>query len=268
MANFFDKVKDDVVGLEESLLGPDYKYFEYINTPSQLGMSSNGSISTLTKDVAGLIGYVELLSEGGGRASQVSGPLGNKFFLETGAKCNDIATSNLVTRSLYVNNVPDGSIPFISSALGGTNFTTFKGLIPGTLSNLSQINPMQMFGAFMAGTHPDCQAITMETIDVNNVKSQQTAFVTKTDINGMSPCWFTNNTNPVTNAACKEAFTTISDSQEYSNYVKQYNTTHDVTGRKEQKIQTVPNDVVVKLYYSSLSLLVLYIFLKMFQNKK
>ena len=102
MSNFFEKAKADAKALEESLLGPNYKYYEYINTPADMGMSSNGSISTITKDIAGIIGYVTLLSSGGGRASKVAGPLGNKFFLETGAKCTDKATGELVTRSIML----------------------------------------------------------------------------------------------------------------------------------------------------------------------
>jgi hypothetical protein len=296
MANFFDKAKDDAKGLEESLLGPDYKYFNYIKTPAEMGMSSNGSISTITNDIAGLIGYVSLLTSGEGEASKTGGPLGDKFFLETGAKCKDTASGESVTRSLYVNNVPDGSIPFISSGLGDVNFSEFKGLIPGTLSNLSQINPMQIFSAFMGGTTPDCQALTMETIDVNNEKGQKTAFVTNTDIKAMSACWFPDGKNPISGNSCRETFTTMSDAQEYNQYVNNYNkkymqnrgevTDFDTTaydfseygidnddnakakGQKQQyDFSKMPQDPMIKIYYSSLSLLLLYIFYRVFKGR-
>jgi hypothetical protein len=269
MANFFEKVEADASGLEQSLLGPDYKYYQFINTPSEMGMSDSGSISTIENNIAGLIGYVNLLSSGKGEASKTGGPLGNKFFLETGAKCKDVASGESVTRSLYVNNVPDGSIPFISQGLGGVNFTEFKGLIPGTLSNLSQINPMQIFGAFMSGTTPDCQAITMETVDVNGVKGQNTAFVTNNDIQAMSACWFSNNTNPITGTACKEAFSTMSDSQEYNEYINKYNKKYlNKDKQPKQDYSKMHKDPLVKVYYSSLSLLLLYIFYKVFQERK
>ena len=45
-----------------------------------MGMSTKGSISTIAKDVGGLINYVELLVAGGGGASRTSGAMGNKFF--------------------------------------------------------------------------------------------------------------------------------------------------------------------------------------------
>jgi hypothetical protein len=265
MTNFFEKAQADASALEESLLGPNYKYYDFINTPADMGMSSDGSISTITKDIAGIIGYVTLLSSGGGRASKVNGPLGNKFFLETGAKCTDKKSGELATRSIYVNNQPDGSIPFISSGIGDVNFSSFKGLIPGTLSNLSQINPMQMFQAFMSGTNPECQAITMETIDVKNNKSTDTAFVTTNDIKAMSSCWFSDKKNPVSNKTCKETFTTMG----WSGVGRGFESGIDrgLTGVDSRDYGTMPNDVFVKLYYSSLGLLLLYIFMRLFQKK-
>ena len=56
--NFFKEVLDDVKGVEERILGPDYQYWKQIKSPSQMGMSTNGSISTIAKDVGGLINYV------------------------------------------------------------------------------------------------------------------------------------------------------------------------------------------------------------------
>ena len=161
-------------------------------------MSSSGSISALGGDIIGLINYVKLLVEGGGKASKVPGPLGDKFFLKTGAKCTDKATSEKVTRSLYINNIPDGNIPFITSGLGGMKFTELEGLVPGTLSNMANLNPMKLFQAFMIGVYPECQALSMETRDQNNVSSVETAYVTTTDIQGMDPCWFTDKKNPIT----------------------------------------------------------------------
>ena len=70
-------------------------------------------------------------------------------------------------RYIYIDNVPAGNIPFISSGLG-VNFSEFKGLIPGTISNLNAFNPMTMFQSFLSGSKPDCQELTMETIDIYN----------------------------------------------------------------------------------------------------
>ena len=273
-SSFFNNAINNAKELEEAYLGPDYKYYQYIKSPSDMGMSADGSMGTLSKDIAGIINYVTLLSAGGGPASKTGKPLGNKFFLETGATCKNKDSGEIVTRSLYVNNVPDGSIPFISAATG-VQMDDVQGLIPGTLSNLAQINPMQMFGAFMEGGNPECQWINMETIDVNNVRrNDQGGFVTINDIKSMNPKWFPNKKNPVTGT---QGFTTMkdskydetiripSDSSEYKKYIKNYNKQNKKT-RIDYSI--MPNDIYVKLYYTSIGLLLLYIFMKTFRERK
>ena len=245
MSNFFDKALTDVKQLEQELLGPDYSYWQQIYSPTEIGMSAEGTVTALENDIAGLIGYTQLLVTGGGRASKVKGPLGNKFFLETGAKCKDKATGEKVTRSLYINNVPDGSIPFISAGMGGATFTTFEGIIPGSLSNLAHINPMQIFQSFMTGTEPECQSVTLTTINTDNEKSQETKYVTTVDLGSMPACWFPNGANPVTGATCNEVFTNMNGNN----------------GK-------MPDDRLVKIYYSALGLLGLYILFKLFEKKK
>ena len=69
MSNFFQKVLADAKGLEEEVLGPDYNYVNYINSPDDLGMSEHGNIGALTDDVEGLIEYVKVLVSGSSKAS-------------------------------------------------------------------------------------------------------------------------------------------------------------------------------------------------------
>ena len=208
-----------------------------------MGMSSQGSTTAISNNISGLIGYTQLLVTGKGNASKTGGPLGNKFFLETGAKCKDKKTGNLVTRSIYVNNVPDGSIPFITQGLGGAKFSTFRGLVPGTLSNLNQLNPFQMLQSFMSGNNPPCRAVTMPTIDNNNRVRNETRYVTDIDIQSMDSCMFPSRRNPVTGFTCRESFETISESD-------------------------MPDDSLIQLYYSALGLLGLYILFKLHEKKR
>ncbi|MEI6898382.1 MAG: hypothetical protein WCL00_00775, partial [Bacteroidota bacterium] len=67
---------------KEKYMGPDYPYYKYIKTTSDIGMSDKGTLSQLGKNIDGLINYVELLVSGGGKASATGQPLGNKFFLK------------------------------------------------------------------------------------------------------------------------------------------------------------------------------------------
>lgn len=200
-SNVFKNVMDDLSKTEESLLGPTYKYYEQIKTPDQLGMSSNGSIGALTKDVKGLLSYTSLLVSGSSDASVTKKPLGNQFFLKTGAKCTDIKTNNLVDRYIYVNNIPDGRFPLVSN-IAGISFNEFRGLVPGTLSNAAQINPLQMLQSFMTGSNPDCQEIEMSVINNQNRSNRERHHVTSLDIQNIPPCWFSEKFNPVTREKC------------------------------------------------------------------
>jgi hypothetical protein len=238
--NIFQEVLHNAKAAEEKYIGPDYPYYKYIKTPSEIGMSSTGSLSVLGKDIDGLVGYVEVLVSGGGKASATGKPLGNKFFLKTGGKCTDKATSQDVDRYIYINNVPAGNIPFISSG-AGVNFSELKGLIPGTLSNLNAFNPMEIFQAFLSGSKPDCQELTMDTIDIYNNKSTESHFVTLVDIQNMDPCSFTDKKNPITNDKCKETFANLNSSEKCYTCYK------------------IPDDPIAKLYFASLGMFGIYI---------
>ena len=239
MTNFFRRAVDDVKKLEEELFGPDYAYHKKIKSPEELGMSDRGSISTITDNVKGLIGYVDMLAIGGGSASKVDGPLGDRFFLPTGAKCTDTATGKQVTRSLYFNNIPDGTMPFLTEALDGTKFTTFEGLVPGIMTNIAQIHPMQMFQAFMTGSSPKCTAITLDTQDKNNISKNETAFLTVDDI-------------ILLNIKSLDGFTTINEND----------------NTKNSKYTKFPKDPLVQVYYSALALLGLYILMLLLKKSK
>jgi hypothetical protein len=164
-------------------MGPNYDYSSKILSPSQLGISGDGNLSALGNDIDGLIKYTEVLVSGGG-ASKTGRPLGNKFFLPTGQKCKDVDTGEQVTRSIYINNVPDGSIPFISDVMD-IKLTEFEGLIPGVVSDLDALNPYNMLQSFLSGSVPDCRSVTLETVDADDNRSNQTAYVTLVDLQNM-----------------------------------------------------------------------------------
>ena len=45
MSNIFEEVLANAKAAEEKYIGPDYPYYKYIKTPSQIGMSGKGSLS-------------------------------------------------------------------------------------------------------------------------------------------------------------------------------------------------------------------------------
>lgn len=109
----------------------------------------------------------------------------------------------IVDRWIYVNNIPDGSIPFIASGADGNTFNDLRGLIPGAMGNLGALNPVPLFKAFTAGTYPDCSQITLQTVDNNNSKNNETRHLALVDVVEMNPCSFPNKSNPASGARCR-----------------------------------------------------------------
>ena len=158
MSNFFSDIANDVTNIQQEMLGPDYKYYKHIRTPSQLGVSSRGTMSAAARNIGGIVNYVELLVNGGGKASKTGGPLGPKFYVKTAGKCKDVKTKKIVPRYIYLDNVPSGNIPLISSGLG-VRFPQFRGLLPGVLEDVGALNPMTLFSAFQQGATPLCREV-------------------------------------------------------------------------------------------------------------
>jgi len=108
-----------------------------------------------------------------------------------------------VDRWIYVNNIPDGSIPFITSGADGRTFDDLRGLIPGALGNLGALNPVQLFNGFTAGTYPDCAKVTLQTVDNNNVRRTETRHVAMVEMVEMNPCHFPGRFNPASGKTCQ-----------------------------------------------------------------
>lgn len=252
--NLFQEVLTDAKGVEQRLLGPTYPYYKNIKSPTEIGISDKGTIQQMSKDINGLIQYVDLLVTGKSKASATGSALGNKFFLKTGAKClavdtctdpSNSSTCQQVDRYIYVDNVPNGSIPFISTGMG-ENFSDFKGLIPGAMGNLEVLNPFAIMRAFLSGTTPKCQQLTMETIDSSNSISSETNYVTLVDINDMDPCMFPDKKNPVTGKSCRETFQTLNNTN----------------------VTNLPNDITSQLYFASLGILGIFILYRLMEKTK
>jgi hypothetical protein len=188
-------------------MSQNYPYHDYIKNPSQLKASTKGDLPTLEKNIQALQSYVGVLVSGHTNGNVGGGPLGNKYFMDTTGTCKDQNGAEQ-ERYVYINNIPDGNIPFISSAMGQT-MSQFEGLVPGILEDMSYIDPTKLFRAFSEST--DCQQITMETKDISNNITTESKYVTNADIQDYNPCWFPNKKNPVTNVTCKEGMTNRHD---------------------------------------------------------
>lgn len=199
MAGFFDKLSSGMGDLEKKFLGPTYNYAKQIKTPKEIGMSSEGTMDALGDDVQGLIAFTEVLVSGGGDASRVDGPLGNRFYLKTGGQCT-APDGNKVDRYVYIHNKPTGSIPFISD-ITGVSFPEFRGLVPSAIENVGAINPVAIFGGFMQGANPKCRKLDLPSDD-----GTRGVYVADADIANLDPCVF-GGENPVSKKTRKECAT-------------------------------------------------------------
>ena len=110
-----------------------------------------------------------------------------------------------VKRWIYVNNIPDGTIPFMASGSDGRTFDDLRGLIPGALGNLGALNPVQLFKGFTAGTYPDCAEVTLTTVNNDNVRSSERRHIALVEMVEMNPCWFPGGFNPASGKRCPKA---------------------------------------------------------------
>jgi hypothetical protein len=138
------------------IMGPSYSYVDNIQSPSALGVGSDGSISQLARNTGGIIQYVQYL---------ISGPaLGNRFFVNTGGSCK-ASDGTIQSRYNYINNVTDAAEALPESMrrdLGGLA-SDFNGLIPGMIQDVGGLNPVNLFSSLAADSTPSCDCYSCPT---------------------------------------------------------------------------------------------------------
>ena len=231
-------------------LAPNYPYHANIATPDDMKMKTDGGLDTLATDFVGLINYGELLVMGTGNVNKKmkfegrNEPLEIEFLLhfenvilliwmvniltQTNAVLEDQEKPKIkVDRAVFIDHIPTGYIP------GLGNMSTFRGLVPGMLGNLLELNPVSLLKAFTAEATPPCLRTKMETViyKKNNNRNRKHErkykefWVAKDDLASLNPCSFKNakidgknfnNKNPITNQTgnCKDGFTNIFNEKE------------------------------------------------------
>lgn len=259
-------------------LDNNYMYYKFIKTPADLGMSPGANLSNISDGVAGIASYIKLLVEGKSPASTTGQPLGNKFFYPTSQKCTD-PDGNSQTQSLYVDNVPTGNLGIMPAGVGG-KFSTFRGLIPGMVEGAFSLAQINFFSAFTSMDPPQCQQVTLETIDVNNNIGTGTGYISIDDIQNISPCNFVanNNTNPVTNASCSDGFMVRDETRSRTRRGRRYRNrelkklyeTESSNNSNNYKNKghniMMPDDIFLKIFILSFGALWIYVALKLMAN--
>ena len=245
---------------DTSYLGPTYNYAKMIAGPTDIGMSDGMTFDALAKDVGGLITYIAVLVSGQSNAQLNGGkPLGNKFMLETLGTCKDELSGDIVPRSIYINNIPVGNIPFLSSA-AGVDFKSFRGLIPGLISNVNVLNPIDIGTSLLLGSNPPCREVTWPIVDQSGNESLKTGYILLHDIMSMDPCDVSEDYKKPSWGQCDGLGCGSNECIE-----KFTNLFHDSNNFKNNDLLKEP---FIEFYFIILGLLGLYIFLHLLHKSK
>lgn len=165
--------------------GIPYDYSSKIKSPVELGMSDDGTMGTISDNMYGIKGYINALISGSGKAIKNTNDnnLGNRYFLTTVQKCKD-TNGKSQTRSIYIDNVTPNDQSVINPGSMSSIATSgeMRGLIPGVLNNIRKINPSQIMGGLKTTGTPECIQITAKTLDNNGNQNQATRYVTADDL--------------------------------------------------------------------------------------
>ena len=255
---------------------PKYNYGAFINSPDEMGMTTTvdgWGIDTIGDNFGGLIPYIELLVSGTTNASKAVGlrnndlkhqPLGNAYIYPSGLTCKDPRNPTQdISAMMYMNNVPLGNIPFLSSFTG--DLKELRGLVPGVFEDLNGFNPREFMYAMEVNSSDTCimvqLPITNITEDGNNYESSKppTEYsplfpMFRRFASLIDPCLFHPvngvRTNPVTNAICSGGMANANapPTEGFMN------------------IEELPNNntgVLLDIYFISITVLFLFIMLKM-----
>ena len=251
--------------MPDNFLGKDFDYMNAFYKPLERGGPGMGTSSGhIFKNIKGTIAYGSALIsheiKGETKVQKNGGVLGNAYFLSTNVDCpkEHEDEDDTPIRHIYISNRPTGKIDALDGLIPNPA-TIPQGLLPGMMSNIVRTDPSGLLKAVLPSNEEDskCHEVTLKTYhqeengEVNSDPNGETQYMTKYDICKVDASNFTTGQKP---AMCNETFSSMSqpieeEIEEENNYSK------------------MPDDQLVQLYLSSLTLLGLYLVLK-FINKR
>jgi hypothetical protein len=180
---------------------PTYDYSSFIQTPEQMGVNSNKSWNNFDNNLNIAGKYEQFIMSDQTGVTTTNQALGMNYLLDTNTQCKavDLNGTNVERYTYIQNNVASGMLDSIISDIE------------------NGFNPTNLELAFTPSI--DCQGVTLQTIDVNNMQGQGTAWVATSEISNINPCQFSNGVNPITNQSCGESFVNYSDSKYDNNFI-------------------------------------------------
>jgi hypothetical protein len=180
---------------------PTYNYPSFIQTPTELGATSDRSWKHFDNNLNIASNYAQFIMSYQPAVTTTGQALGMNYLLDTNTQCTatDLSGTN-VERYAYIQNNNPG------------------GMLDSVISDIENgLNPTNLELGFTPSI--DCQGVTLSTIDANGNNGFGTAWVATSDISIIPPCQFQNGLNPVTKQTCGETFVNYSDSK-YDNKKK------------------------------------------------
>jgi len=180
---------------------PTYNYPSFIQTPLQLGVTSDRSWKHYNHNISVAGNYEQFIMSDQTGVTSTGQSLGMNYLLDTNTQCKatDLGGTSVERYTYIQNNIPSG-------------------ILDSLISDIENgLNPNNLELAFTPSI--DCQGVTLSTIDVNGNSGFGTAWVATSDIGGIPPCQFQNGVNPVTNQTCGESFVNYNDSKYDNNFI-------------------------------------------------
>ena len=252
-------------------LGIDFDYGKAIKNPAELGMGEGGEKfldgTSLGQNFIGLGNYTEVLFTEETNALKSSGPLGNRYFIETDKLCSGLdQTDSSKNRYVLVDNRPP---TYLRDSVG-------RGMIPSLLHNVARLNPLTIAESLipeqLTGDTGDNNCVEVNVIEKlqrdNGSIYEQTSeiYMTKNNIRDVNPCYFdTNNingnstnkyVNPISGnqgRRCGETFSSMNQPVE-----------EEV---EENNYSNMPDDKLIQLYLSTITIIGLYAVLKLINKR-
>ena len=214
------------------------KPYDYEAHIHQKAASKGDSLTTVNDNITVAKGYKTIISPGLSELQLMHGALGARQFRSTPKLCVD-EDGNKVKLYLFQNNQPschnsDGQSKDCGLAAG------LKESVDGIGDSLGGL--LHIFDT----QTKTCSEVTLDVI--NGCDSGPQKAHIETDVaKDIDPCFFTKRINPITKEKCKiEGFRTKLKKQTHQCYCTD-----------------MPKDPFIKMYYTSIGLLMLYIILKM-----
>jgi hypothetical protein len=179
----------------DKALGPSFDYLQTIQSPADLHVSDNGSLSQVGTNANAIVTYVDNI---------ITGPKsGNQFFKDTGGMCrlagskddkgNDKGDGPVVPRSTYTNNLlgmDDASAVLGSSFARAVEGSGFDGIVPAMGGDIASMNALKLMNGLVLDGVPPCQAYTCPVTDIKTGVPQgnESRFLTPQLEFNMRPC--------------------------------------------------------------------------------